>query len=73
MASLGDGLPRGMHKLYHYGMTVRLVSGRAPTRGFRAATGAMTTGFRVMRDRRLREVLAFDQDFGAASFVEVRA
>lgn len=31
------------------------------------------TSFRVMRDRRLREALAFDQDFAAAGFVEVRA
>lgn len=30
------------------------------------------TSFRVMRDRRLREALAFDQDFSAAGFVEVR-
>ncbi|HZC40379.1 MAG TPA: PIN domain-containing protein [Streptosporangiaceae bacterium] len=30
------------------------------------------TSFRVMRDRRLREVLAFDRDFAAAGFVEVR-
>ena len=30
------------------------------------------TSFRVMRDRRLRETLAFDQDFAAAGFVEVR-
>jgi len=29
--------------------------------------------FRVMRDRRLREALAFDQDFAAAGFVEVLA
>ena len=29
------------------------------------------TSFRVMRDRRLRETLAFDQDFAAAGFVEV--
>lgn len=28
--------------------------------------------FRVMRDRRLREALAFDQDFAAAGFVEAR-
>ena len=28
--------------------------------------------FRVMRDRRLREALAFDQDFAAAGFVEVQ-
>jgi len=30
------------------------------------------TSFRVMRDRRLHEALAFDQDFAAAGFVEVR-
>ena len=30
------------------------------------------TSFRVMRDRRLREALAFDEDFAAAGFVEVR-
>jgi predicted nucleic acid-binding protein len=29
------------------------------------------TSFRVMTDRRLREALAFDQDFAAAGFVEV--
>lgn len=29
------------------------------------------TSFRVMRDRRLREAFAFDQDFSAAGFVEV--
>jgi predicted nucleic acid-binding protein len=28
------------------------------------------TSFRVMHDRRLREALAFDQDFAAAGFVE---
>lgn len=28
--------------------------------------------FEVMRSRRLREALAFDQDFGAAGFVELR-
>jgi uncharacterized protein len=32
-----------------------------------------STSFRVMRDRRLREALAFDQDFAAAGFVEVWA
>lgn len=31
------------------------------------------TSFRVMTDRRLREALAFDQDFAAAGFVEVQA
>jgi predicted nucleic acid-binding protein len=31
------------------------------------------TSFRVMRDRRLREALAFDQDFAAAGFAEVLA
>jgi predicted nucleic acid-binding protein len=30
------------------------------------------TSFRVMRDRRLHEALAFDSDFAAAGFVEVR-
>ena len=30
------------------------------------------TSFRVMRDRRLREALAFDNDFAAAGFVEVQ-
>ena len=30
------------------------------------------TSIRVMRDRRLREALAFDHDFAAAGFVEVR-
>jgi uncharacterized protein len=29
------------------------------------------TSFRVMRDRRLREALAFDQDFAAAGFIEM--
>jgi uncharacterized protein len=28
--------------------------------------------FRVMRDRRLREALAFDQDFAAAGFIEMQ-
>src|SRR6266498_1412419 len=28
------------------------------------------TSFRVMRERRLREALAFDQDFAAAGFIE---
>ena len=30
------------------------------------------TSFRVMRDRRLREALAFDHDFAAAGFTELR-
>ncbi len=30
------------------------------------------TSFRVMHDRRLREALAFDQDFAAAGFLEVQ-
>jgi predicted nucleic acid-binding protein len=30
------------------------------------------TSFRAMRDRRLNEALAFDQDFAAAGFIEVR-
>jgi predicted nucleic acid-binding protein len=31
------------------------------------------TSFAVMRGRRIREALAFDGDFGAAGFVELRA
>jgi predicted nucleic acid-binding protein len=31
------------------------------------------TSFQVMRERRLREALAFDGDFSAAGFVELRA
>lgn len=30
------------------------------------------TSFQVMRDRRLREALAFDEDFAAAGFFELR-
>lgn len=30
------------------------------------------SSFEVMRERRLREALAFDQDFAAAGFIEVR-
>ena len=30
------------------------------------------TSFRVMRDRRLREAFAFEHDFAAAGFIEVR-
>lgn len=30
------------------------------------------TSFRVMRDRRLHEALAFDHDFAAAGFVEIQ-
>lgn len=30
------------------------------------------TSFQVMRDRRMREALAFDQDFAAAGFIELR-
>jgi predicted nucleic acid-binding protein len=30
------------------------------------------TSFQVMRDRRLREALAFDGDFSAAGFIELR-
>ena len=30
------------------------------------------TSFQVMRDRRLREALAFDQNFAAAGFIELR-
>jgi uncharacterized protein len=38
----------------------------------RAYSFVDATSFQVMRDRRLREVLAFDQDFTVAGFVEVR-
>lgn len=38
----------------------------------RAHSYVDATSFRVMRDRRLREALAFDRDFAAAGFVEVR-
>jgi predicted nucleic acid-binding protein len=31
------------------------------------------TSFRVMRDRRLREALAFDQDFAAAGFIAAQS
>jgi predicted nucleic acid-binding protein len=31
------------------------------------------TSFRVTRDRRVREALAFDSDFSAAGFIELRA
>jgi uncharacterized protein len=39
----------------------------------RAYSYVDATSFRVMRDRRLREALAFDRDFAAAGFVEVWA
>jgi predicted nucleic acid-binding protein len=38
----------------------------------RAYSFVDATSFRVMRDRRLREALAFDQDFAAAGFLELR-
>ena len=38
----------------------------------RAYSFVDATSFQVMRDRRLREALAFDGDFSAAGFVEVR-
>jgi predicted nucleic acid-binding protein len=39
----------------------------------RAYSFVDATSFRVMRDRRLREALAFDRDFAAAGFVVGRA
>jgi uncharacterized protein len=39
----------------------------------RAYSFVDATSFRVMRDRRLREALAFNQDFAAAGFIEVQA
>jgi predicted nucleic acid-binding protein len=38
----------------------------------RAYSFVHATSFQVMRDRRLREALAFDQDFAAAGFLELR-
>jgi predicted nucleic acid-binding protein len=38
----------------------------------RAYSFVDATSFQVMRDRRLREALAFDQDFASAGFVELR-
>ena len=38
----------------------------------RAYSFVDATSFRVMRDRRVREALAFDEDFAAAGFIEVR-
>ena len=37
----------------------------------RAYSFVDATSFQVMRDRRLREALAFDQDFAAAGFLEL--
>jgi uncharacterized protein len=39
----------------------------------RAYSFAAATSFAVMRRRRIREALAFDGEFNAAGFVEVRA
>lgn len=38
----------------------------------RAYSFVDATSFQVMRDRRIREALAFDQDFASAGFVELR-
>ena len=38
----------------------------------RAYSFVNATSFQVMRDRRLREALAFDQNFPAAGFIELR-
>lgn len=38
----------------------------------RAYSFVHATSFQVMRDRRLREALAFDGDFAAAGFIELR-
>lgn len=38
----------------------------------RAYSFVDATSFQVMRDRRLREALAFDHDFAAAGFLELR-
>ncbi|HKF19190.1 MAG TPA: PIN domain-containing protein [Candidatus Dormibacteraeota bacterium] len=42
-------------------------------RGEREYSFVDATSFAVMRQRRIREALAFDGDFNAAGFVEVRA
>lgn len=39
----------------------------------RAYSYVDATSFRVMHDRRMREALAFDQDFAGAGFIEVRS
>ncbi len=41
-------------------------------RGEREYSFVDATSFEVMRARRLREVLAFDNDFAAAGFIELR-
>ncbi len=38
----------------------------------RAYSFVDATSFQVMRERRLREALAFDQDFSAAGFIELQ-
>ena len=43
------------------------------SRGERAYSFVDATSFAIMRRRRIREALAFDGDFNAAGFVEVRA
>jgi predicted nucleic acid-binding protein len=42
-------------------------------RGEREYPSLDSTNFAVMRRRRIREAMAFDGDFNAAGFVEVRA
>ena len=45
---------------------------RLRRRGEREYSFVDATSFEVMRARRLREVLAFDNDFAAAGFIEIR-
>jgi predicted nucleic acid-binding protein len=45
---------------------------RLRARGEREYSFVDATSFAVMRRRRIREALAFDGDFNAAGFVEVR-
>ena len=61
-------------------LTVHRVSGEQEGKAWawlrkhdeRAYSFVDATSFQVMRDRRLREALAFDQDFAAAGFLELR-
>lgn len=61
-------------------LVVHRTSGEQETRAWlwlrkhdeRAYSYVDATSFQVMRDRRLREALAFDQDFAAAGFIELR-
>ena len=61
-------------------LSVHAVTGEEESRAWRwlrrhderAYSFVDATSFEVMRARRLREALAFDDDFAAAGFIEVR-